>query len=300
VPNDSNMISRRAFLACLTLSPAAFGQERFSIFVGSDPSNVERMLRLAQLKDDDRVIDLGSGDGRIVVGAALMNQKLTGIGVDIDAKLVREATDSARKHEVQDRVRFLHQNAFDADLANVSVIFMWLWPELQTMLRPKILREAKPGTRVVTNVWDLGSWQPDEVDSNGPQVSLWVVPARIEGDWTWELPIRGRPQGYAAIFEQRFQRVEGFARAGNRRALLREVRLRGDEVSVALDMTLDGLGFARHEFTGKVDRDTIQGSVRVSMRSEANKALEETFVLPWRARRSSESQYFAPTGLDIL
>ena len=67
-----------------------------------------------------------------------------------------------------------------------------------------------------------------------------------------------------------------------------------------LGMTLDGLGFARHEFTGKVARDAIEGSVRVSMRSEANKALEETFVLPWRARRSGDADYFAPTGLDIL
>ena len=300
MPNDTYGISRRAFLACLSLAPSAFAQERFSIFVGSDPSNVERMLKLARLKDDDRVIDLGSGDGRIVIGAALMNPKLTGIGVDIDAKLVREATEAARKEGIDDRVQFLHQNAFDADLSTVTVTFMWLWPELQTMLRPKILREARPGTRVVTNVWDLGSWQPDDVDTNGPQISLWVVPARVEGNWTWELPVRGRNQAYAAVFEQRFQRVEGFARAGKRRALLREVRLRGDEISVALDMTLDGLGFARHEFTGKVDLDTIAGNVRISMRSEANKALEETFVLPWRARRSSAAEYFAPTGLDIL
>ena len=275
-------------------------QERFSIFVGSDPSNVERMLKLAALKDDDVVMDLGSGDGRIVIGAALMNSRLKGIGVDIDAKLVKEAAESARSQGVHDRVTFLHQNAFDADLSGVSVIFMWLWPEMQTMLRPKILREARPGTRVVTNVWDLGSWQPDDVDTSGAQVSLWVVPARIDGGWAWELPIRGKKQTYSALFEQHYQRAEGFARAGNRRALLRDVKLRGEEIAVGLDMTVDGMGFARHEFTGKVTRDSIEGSVRITLRSEANKALEETIVLPWHARRVEPPGYFAPTGLDML
>ena len=287
-------------VALLLFAGAVCAQERFSIFVGSDPANVERMLKLANLRDDDVVMDLGSGDGRIVIGAASMNPKLKGIGVEIDAKLVAEATQTAVKQGVGDRVQFLHQNAFDADLSKVSVVFMWLWPEMQTMLRPKILREARPGTRVVTNVWDLGSWQPDETDTNGAQVSLWVVPARVEGGWAWELPVRGQKQQYSAIFEQRFQRAEGFARAGKRRALLRDVKLRGDDIAVALDMTLDGIGFARHEFTGKVNRDTIEGSVRITVRSEANKSMEETIVLPWRARRVNDPSYFSPTGLDIL
>jgi len=289
-----------SFIALLLFAGAVCAQERFSIFVGSDPANVERMLKLANLQDDDVVMDLGSGDGRIVIGAASMNPKLKGIGVEIDAKLVAEATQTAVKQGVGDRVEFLHQNAFDADLSKVSVVFMWLWPEMQTMLRPKILREARPGTRVVTNVWDLGSWQPDETDTNGAQVSLWVVPARVEGGWAWELPVRGQKQQYSAIFEQRFQRAEGFARAGKRRALLRDVKLRGDDIAVALDMTIDGIGFARHEFTGKVNRDTIEGSVRITVRSEANKSMEETIVLPWRARRVNDPSYFSPTGLDIL
>jgi len=298
--NKTCRLTGIAWLVCILLASSAAAQERFSIFVGSDPANVERMLKLAQLRDDDRVIDLGSGDGRIVIGAALMNPRLQGVGVDIDAKLVQEAAQAARKHDVHERVRFLHQNAFDADLSNVSVIFMWLWPEMQTMLRPKILRDAKPGTRVVTNVWDLGSWQPDEIDANGPPVSLWIVPARIEGGWTWELPLRGAKQVYSAIFEQRFQRAEGFARAGKRRTLLHEVRLRGDDIRVLLDMTLDGIGFARHEFTGKVTQDSIEGSVRITVRSETNRSQDETLVLPWRARRVNDSGYFAPTGLDVL
>jgi len=294
------MLARCFAVLALVFASHALAQERFSIFVGSDPSNVERMLKLAGLRDDDTVIDLGSGDGRIVIGAALLNPKLRGIGVDIDAKLTTEATASAQKQDVADRVRFVHQNAFDADLSKVSVIFMWLWPEMQTMLRPKILAEARPGTRVVTNVWDLGSWQPDRTDIDGAQISLWVVPARIEGNWQWELPVRGAKRSYSAIMEQRFQKAEGFVRVGNRRALLRDVKLEGNDIRIGLDMTIDGTGFARHELTGKVNGNFIEGSARITLRNEKDRGGEETIVVPWRAQRQPQSAYFAPTGLDAL
>lgn len=289
---------RLLVLACAVLTASAQAQERFSIFVGSDPSNVERMLRLAELRDDDVVTDLGSGDGRIVIGAALKNPKLRGIGVDIDAKLVGEAGATAKEQGVADRVQFVRQNAFDADLSKVSVIFMWLWPEIQVMLRPKILAEARPGTRVVTNVWDLGSWQPDAVDQDGPPVSLWIVPARVEGYWAWDLAIDGKTHSFSSILEQRFQRAEGFTRVGNRRGVFREVKLRGEDITIALDMTLDGVGYTRHEFTGKVRGDAIEGNVRLTLPITKERAREETVVLPWRAKRAYSTAYLAPTGLN--
>jgi hypothetical protein len=297
---------RRRFLArvlaaaCVPLAVRTHAQERFSIFVGSDPVNVERMLRIAALRDDDVVIDLGSGDGRIVIGAALANPQLRGIGVDLDPKLVAEATAEARAKGVHERVRFVRQNAFDADLSAVTVIFMWLWPELQTMLRPKILAEARPGTRVVTNIWDLGSWQADAVDSDGANVSLWIVPARVDGAWSWELPLRGTRQRYATLLEQRFQRVEGFARVGNRRALLDKVRLRGDEITLACDITIAGIGFARHQFRGRVQGERIEGEVSVALPLPGMREVIETIVLPWRAERVPSSDYFAPTGLELI
>jgi len=290
---------RAAVLVVLAVLPLylAHAQERFSIFVGSDPANVERMLRLADLKDEDVVTDLGSGDGRIVIGAAKLNPKLRGIGVEIDPKLVAQATVTAEEAQVAERVRFLHQNAFDADLKEVTVIFMWLWPELQEMLRPKILAQARPGTRVVTNVWGLGSWEPDAVDMDGPQVSLWIVPARIEGSWTWSLPLHGSRVTYAGLFDQRFQKVDGFARAGNRRGVFREIRLRGEEIALKLDMTIDGAGFARHEFSGRIRGNTIEGKVRISTPDPDNRSRQRIVELPWRAERTESSAYFAPTGL---
>src|SRR5262245_50258935 len=108
------------FLALLAIPAPA--QERFSPFVPSDQNNVERMLALAGLRDDDVVVDLGSGDGRIVLTASRMNRKLRGWGVDIDPKLVKESNAAAREQGVADRVQFFHRNAFDADLREATVI----------------------------------------------------------------------------------------------------------------------------------------------------------------------------------
>ncbi len=284
--------------ACLILLPGvalaagiALAQERFSPFVPSDQDNVERMLKLAQLKDDDVVVDLGSGDGRIVLTAARMNKKLRGWGVDIDEKLVLESNAAARAEGVADRVQFYHRNVFDADLSEATVIAMWLWPELQVLLRPVILAQAKPGTRVITNLWDLGSWKPDEEQLEPTRVSLWVVPARVAGNWGWELSLGGRQVAYSAIKEQHFQVVEGMVRAGNRRELLQDMKLRGEDISFTLMMTIEGVGFVRHAFRGRVQGDTIVGTASVSPPPH-----EKTFELPWRATRTATSAYFAPTG----
>jgi hypothetical protein len=282
-------------LLCLTLAAGATrAQERFSPFVPSDQDNVERMLKLAQLKDDDVVVDLGSGDGRIVLTAARMNKKLRGYGVDVDEKLVFESNAAARAQGVADRVQFFHRNAFDADLREATVIAMWLWPELQVLLRPVILAQARPGTRVITNLWDIGSWRPDVEDLEPQRVVMWIVPARVEGYWNWELTFDGRPVTYSAIAEQRFQAVEGMVRAGNRRELLQDMKLRGDEISFTLMLTIDKVGFVRHAFRGKVQGDAIVGTASVSLPPH-----EKTIELPWRATRSVTSAYFDPTGTNI-
>lgn len=286
---------RNALFLCLVLAAgAAQAQERFSPFVPSDQDNVERMLKLAQLKDDDVVVDLGSGDGRIVLTAARMNKKLRGFGVDIDEKLVIESNAAARAQGVADRVQFLHRNAFDADLREATVIAMWLWPEMQILLRPMILAQARPGTRIITNLWDLGSWKPDVEDLEPQRVSLWFVPARVAGNWSWELTIDGRPIAYSAITEQHFQTVEGVVRAGNRRELLQDVKLRGEDISFTLMLTIEKVGFVRHAFRGKVRGDTIVGTASVSLPPH-----EKTLELPWRATLTAASAYFDPTGTNI-
>ena len=155
-------VTALTILAVFTAVPTQ-SQERFSFFQASTPESVERMLTMAGLRDDDVVVDLGSGNGLIPLTAARMNPRLRGLGVDIDPKLVEQSNERARSEGVADRVRFEHRNAFDADLREATVVTMWLFPELMSLLRPVILERARPGTRVVTSTWSLGSWQPDEM-----------------------------------------------------------------------------------------------------------------------------------------
>ena len=282
-------------LACLLflVTTAASAQERFSLFVPTDQDDVPRMLKLAGLKNGDMVYDLGSGDGRIVMEAARINPTARGRGIEIDEKLVHESRQVALKAGLGERVEFLHQNAFDANLKEADIIAMWLWPELMRMLRPKILAEARPGTRVITRVWDLGSsWKPDATDKNGAQLFMWVVPAKVGGYWEWALDFGGARQSYSAVLEQRFQEVEGVVRTGVRRGVFDAMKLNGDEISFSLLMTLPGLGLTRHQFNGRVQGDVIEGTVRL-MHEPYNNAFER----PWRATRSYQSAYFAPTGL---
>jgi hypothetical protein len=291
------MVTRLALTTILVVLAAAPApsQERFSFFQASTPESVERMLKLADLRDDDVVVDLGSGNGLIPLTAARMNRRLKGRGVDINRNLVEESNQQARSEGMGDRVRFEHVNAFDADLSEATVVTMWLFPELMRLLRPIILERARPGTRVLTSTWDLGSWQPDKTDSDGGSpIYLWIVPARLAGGWHWDLEIGGRRINYASLVEQRFQVVEGVARAGDRREVLEGMTLRGADLSFTFGITLDGLGLTQHEFSGKVDGDQIVGTVKVTPKDRP------TQTLPWRARRVARSDFFAPTGTKMF
>jgi hypothetical protein len=285
---------RTAILAVGLLASSATlsAQERFSFFQASTPESVERLLKLAQLKDDDVVVDLGSGNGLIVLMAAKMNSKLRGWGVDIDAKLVKESNEEAKRQGVANRVKFLHQNAFDADLRDATVITMWLFPEFMRLLRPIILERARPGTRVLTSTWDLGTWPADTTDSGNPTIYLWTVPARVAGNWNWELTLAGQRVSYATVLDQNFQSAEGVARAGNNREVLTDVKLNGENISFNLALTIEGIGLTRHDFRGKVRGERIEGTVQVDSPSGR-------VELPWRATRGAKSAYFEPTGVNM-
>jgi hypothetical protein len=290
------MLSRAvALIPLFVLATAvhAAGQERFSFFQASTPESVERMLTLADLRDDDVVVDLGSGDGIIPLMAAQMNPKLRGFGVDIDAALVEKSNARAKEEGVADRVRFAHQNAFDADLSEATVITMWLFPELMRLLRPVILERARPGTRVLTNTWDLGAWQPDAQSPDDSPTYMWIVPARVAGAWDWTIEAGGRKVPYAAVLEQRFQEIEGVVRAGDRREVFQEMTLRGADIEFTLEITLDGLGLTRHEFRGTVAGDRMTGTVSLTPATGA------AVTVPWEARHVEQSAYFAPTGTKL-
>ena len=303
--------SRRTFIAGATaaagmlagaLGPirAALAQEYATPFGPSSQDAVNRMIRLAALKDGDVVADLGSGNGQIIIAAAKSNPKVRGWGVDLQEWLVKTATEEAAKQGVSDRAQFSQRNAFDVDLGQVNVINMWLFANLTRLLQPKILAEARPGTRVIVNGQLIGTdnilglWHPDVIDREGSSpIMLWIVPARVAGYWTWDLPLNGTTQTYDVIMNQAFQNAEGFARVGNRRESLTDVKLRGEDLSFVFDMTLTGVGRTKHEFSGKVNGDTIKGSVKVAI--PEGKPVE----LPWTARRVAKSGWFRPTGIDF-
>ncbi len=281
-----------ALCAALATGSAALAQERFSIFIPSDPVSVGQMVVLADLRDGDTVVDLGSGDGRIVIAAARAHPGIRGRGVDLDEKLVRESTAAAQALGLANRVRFMHGDVFDADLSQADVIFIWLWPEIMRMLRPKILAEARPGTRVITGIWALGNWRPDRTDDKSMRLNMWIVPARINGYWRWELPVDGKPRTYDAVFDQQFQDAEGVVRAGSRRGSLTDLKLAGDAISFGLDMTLEDTGRIRHTFQGRIQGDAVTGTVRIVQLDEGGKELEKTAMrLPWHATRTATANY---------
>lgn len=145
-------------------------------YVPTPQSVVDGMLKLAGVAAGDVVYDLGCGDGRLVVSAAKLGAR--GVGVDIDPMRVNEANANVKNNRVTDRVRILHADLFQTDIREATVITLFLLPELNLRLRPKLWRELKPGTRVVSHQFDMGDWKPDRKISMGDNtVYLWTVPA---------------------------------------------------------------------------------------------------------------------------
>ena len=288
------------FLLVLLMPGVSMAQAMFSLFVGTREEIADRMISLAAPKLGEVVVDLGAGDGRLVIGSAKAQAGVTGFGVDLDPKLVREATARAWVAGVSDRVKFLNQNVFDADLRKVDVIYMWLFPELQLLLRNKIMAEARPGTRIVTQMFDMGPWQPDAVDSEQQSVRMWIVPANIAGNWNWELTLPGSGKNrYAGIIDQRFQQADAVVRVGKVRRATREFKVNGDQITFTLNIPLPRLeGSQEHEFIGKVKGNVIEGKVRMHRAVKGDSEKFDVSEYPWRATRSAKTRYFDPTGID--
>ena len=149
------------------------------IFVPTPPEVVETMLKVAKVGKGDVIYDLGSGDGRIVIAAVKDFGAARGTGIDIDPQRIKEANENATKAGVTDRVRFLNQDLFETNLSDATVVTLYLLPSLNLKLRPKLMAELKPGTRIVSHAFDMGDWKPEqEIDVNGRRVYFWTIPKR--------------------------------------------------------------------------------------------------------------------------
>ena len=253
-------------------------------YVNTPMEVVERMLILGQVKAGDSVVDLGSGDGRIVIEAAKRGAR--GVGVDLDPSLVKLATQNAEKAGVADRARFEVRDIFETDLSGATVVTMYLLPEFNVKLLDRFLK-LKPGTRIVSHDGGIGDWPPDEswelrtpekpVGIGGKsRIDLWIVPTNVAGDWTSELPQHGGRWRFHV--KQHYQMLDVDAATGGRDLVVRNTRLRGEEVKLVVT-GLVGTRAWHHYFVGRAQGDAIDGEVTVSDGTRQ-------IVYPWHATRS--------------
>jgi Methyltransferase domain len=259
----------RLLLALLWMatSAAAQAQELGKLpYVPTPQIVVDEMLKMAGVTEKDFVIDLGSGDGRMIITAA-RSFKATGLGVDIDANLVDLATRHARNEAVGDRAKFIEQDMFKADISKATVVTLYVLPDFMEKLRPKLLRELKPGARIVAHDYYMTEWPPDrfaEMDvaekkaANGTEKAylyLWTVPATVQGDWriNWDFG-DGKPQLIVLAFNQRFQIINASAASKDGEMKIVNATLKGDDIDFFLTV-----GANNYRFTGKVQGDRMSG-----------------------------------------
>ncbi|HYG28979.1 MAG TPA: class I SAM-dependent methyltransferase [Allosphingosinicella sp.] len=210
-------------------------------YVATVEEVVDGMLALAEIGPSDHVIDLGCGDGRILVAAARA-RGASGYGVDLDPRRVREAEANARRAGVAGRLRFEVRDLFDAPIAGASVVALYLLPEINLRLRPRLLAELRPGTRIVSHAFDMGDWRADRTAEVGSaRIFLWVVPARVGGRWAF-IDEAGRRT--ALTLDQRFQYVSGS---------VSDARLAGDRLTFTVD-----IGGRARSLEGRVGGDRIE------------------------------------------
>ncbi|HXE58254.1 MAG TPA: methyltransferase domain-containing protein [Gemmatimonadales bacterium] len=239
-------------------------------FVASPMEVVETMLRLARLTGRDVIYDLGSGDGRIVIEAA-RRVGARGVGVELDPALVELSRRRADSAGVGDRVAFRRADIFETDLRPATVVTLFLGDRLNRRLRPKLFRELRPGTRVVSNHFDMGEWRPDSVATargrgvSATSVYLWVIPAHLAGVWRLRLE-RGAPSMPGTLelaLGQRYRRVTGTASAPGRRLELRGVQLAGAAVALTLaDLTRPDAPITLR-LAGTASADAMHGTFRL-------------------------------------
>ncbi len=167
-----------AIYAALTIGAQEPKRTTFDVpYVPTPQPVVDGMLKLAKVTASDVVYDLGCGDGRIVITAA-KDFGATGVGVDIDPLRIKEANANAKKAGVTDKVKFIKGDIFKTDFSKATVVMLYLLPEINLRLRPQLLEQLKPGTRIVSHVFNMGDWKPQEtIYVNGSSIHVWTVPA---------------------------------------------------------------------------------------------------------------------------
>jgi ubiquinone/menaquinone biosynthesis C-methylase UbiE len=265
-------------IAC-AFAPAAGAQSQFLYdvpFVPTPHVVVEEMLRLAQVGPNDFVMDLGSGDGRILIAAA-RKFGARGIGVDLDPDRIAESNYSAQLQGVTERVSFQQQDLFKFDISKATVITMYLLPSVNIRLRPRLLSELKPGTRIVSHDFTMEDWQPDQKSTVRKNVFLYIVPAPVGGRWRSTIALPAGERTYEIEIKQKFQEIDGVARYDKKFAGLWNAKLTGDRVSFVI---VDDSGTIETNlyFDGRVSGDVMEGTILRGIGRDQQQ-------LKWRATR---------------
>jgi hypothetical protein len=250
-----------ALVAALTV-PFAVSAQKFEpqvgqagkdvIWVPTPDEVVDRMLTMAQVGPNDFHMDLGSGDGKIVIAAAKRGAKA--LGIEYNPDMVKVAQDNAQKAGVAEKASFRRADIFQTDFSQATVITLYLLPALNMKLRPTIL-SMRPGTRVVSHSFTMEDWEADEISTmDGRRAYFWVVPASVQGSWILE----ANNQKADVQLEQVFQKINGSVNLGALQGGLRDAKLRGSNISFAY---VDNTGM-RRDFTGRVNGPRMEGSFR--------------------------------------
>jgi ubiquinone/menaquinone biosynthesis C-methylase UbiE len=255
---------------------------------------VRKMLSLAEVNKNDILYDLGCGDGRIVVTAAKEYKIRKGVGVDIDPERISESKENAREAGVTDRVTFLQKNLFEMDFSEASVLSMYLLPSVNLKLRPKILSDMKPGSRIVSHDFDMGDWTPDKkVDMKEHTLYFWVVPANVNGDWNWNFSEEKAKRNYVMQLKQSFQniRTAELSENGINKKTMRDIKLTGDRLEFTVDDDVNGLK-GPVNFVGMIKDNTITGTVESATFLSGGKK-------KWTAKRKA-STIFPLDSSDVV
>ena len=199
-------------------------------YLPTEDQVVDAMLRFANVTGNDVVYDLGCGDGRICIAAAKRGARA--VGVDIDLLRIRECYENATRAGVRDRTKFLRQSFFDTDLREASVVMLYLLSNINVRLRPKLLWELRPGSRLVINHFDIGDWKPDAtLKAHHRELSLFIIPAWVQGTWKCLVNHPGGRRRMTLRLHRQYQQVWGTAQVGRREVPVSGATLVGDRLS---------------------------------------------------------------------
>jgi SAM-dependent methyltransferase len=251
-------------------------------YVPTPTEVVDEMLRLADVKAGDVLYDLGCGDGRIVIAAA-KRFGIKAVGIDIDPVRITESNNNAETAGVTGKVKFIQQDLFEADFRDATVVTMYLLTSVNRRLRPKLLAELKPGTRLVSHSFDMGDWRPDQTSlvetsyDDQRAVYFWVVPANLTGRWEWDLADGPQDRHYTLQTAQQFQVVTASGTTGDWPLNINDIELAGDVIKFRADAEADGK-MVSFLYEGKVQGHTIVGTVKPADNPKAP-------AVKWKAAR---------------